>query len=1098
MNTLEKRADFTTQNGIYRINQLKSSDSGQYRLEYFVDGGKKEERKLNLSVQAPVSSVQLVPTCLSMGEKKVSCSSKGDSLLYSWTLDGRPLTDSDLVPKGSNTNIIHLKLQTVGKLVCHVQNKVSKSSGEVTLTTCGVENHCDGRQNNAQCYAALDGSIFIRLMDSAVENHSYMWSKDTSRLLRVNDKHVINTLEKRADFTTQNGIYRINQLKSSDSGQYRLDVFVDGVKEEERKLNLSVQAPVSSVQLVPTCLSMGEKKVSCSSKGDSLLYSWTLDGRPLTDSDLVPKGNNTKKVHLKLQTVGKLVCHVQNKVSKSSGEVTLTTCGYIFINCTLSNGTDILQWVLEATNTLCVDPTTAPMGVENHCDGRQNNAQCYAALDGSIFIRLMDSAVENHAYMWYKDTSRLLVVNNKRVITNALEKRADFTTQNGIYRINQLKSSDSGQYQLEVFVDGGRKEERKLNLSFQAPVSSVQLVPTCLSMGEKKVSCSSKGDSLLYSWTLDGRPLTDSDLVPKGSNTNIIHLKLQTVGKLVCHVQNKVSKSSGEVTLTTCGVENHCDGRQNNAQCYAALDGSIFIRLMDSAVENHTFKWSKDTSQLLVVNNKHVITNTLEKRADFTTQNGIYRINQLKSSDSGQYRLDVFVDGGKKEERKLNLSFQAPVSSVQLVPTCLSMGEKKVSCSSKGDSLLYSWTLDGRPLTDSDLVPKGSNTNIIHLKLQTVGKLVCHVQNKVSKSSGEVTLTTCGYIFINCTLSNGTDILQWVLEATNTLCVDPTTAPMGVENHCDGRQNNTQCYAALDGSIFIRLMDSAVENHIYNWFKDTSKLLVVNNKHVITNTLEKRAAFTTQNSTYRINQLNSSDSGQYRLEVFAQGVKKEERILNLSFQAPVSSVQLVPTCLSMGEKKVSCSSKGDSLLYSWTLDGRPLTDSDLVPKGNNTNNVHLKLQTIGKLVCHVQNKVSKSSGEVTLTTCGYIFINCTLSNGTDILQWVVEDTNTLCVDPTTAPMGTVALIGISLSALVCILLLALVVICVQKKKPNKPKEPQDDQELTYAAVKVVQRPGTLEVHRSEVEVEYGEVKFSQQPRQIQVPPDDCVYARVYK
>ncbi|XP_028315001.1 uncharacterized protein LOC114470848 isoform X12 [Gouania willdenowi] len=653
---------------------------------------------------------------------------------------------------------------------------------------------------------------------------------------------------------------------------------------------------------------MGEKKVSCSSKGDSLLYSWTLDGRPLTDSDLVPKGSNTNNVHLKLQTVGKLVCHVQNKVSESSGEVKLTTCGYIFINCTLSNGTDILQWVLEATNTLCVDPTTAPMGVENHCDGRQNNAQCYAALDGSIFIRLMDSAVENHTYMW-----------------------------------------------------------------------------------------------------------------------------------------------------------------------------------------------SKYKSILLVVKNKHVIMNTLEKRADFTTQNGIYRINQLKSSDSGQYRLDVFVDGGQKEERKLNLSFQAPVSSVQLVPTCLSMGEKKVSCSSKGDSLLYSWTLDGRPLTDSDLVPKGSNTNIIHLKLQTVGKLVCHVQNKVSKSSGEVTLTTCGYIFINCTLSNGTDILQWVLEATNTLCVDPTTAPMGVENHCDGRQNNAQCYAALDGSIFIRLMDSAVENHTYNWNKDKSRLLVVNNKRVITNTLEKRADFTTQNGIYRINQLKSSDSGQYRLEVFVDGGKKEEeRILNLSVQAPVSSVQLVPTCLSMGEKKVSCSSKGDSLLYSWTLDGRPLTDSDLVPKGSNTNIIHLKLQTVGKLVCHVQNNVSKSSGEVTLTTCGYIFINCTLSNGTDILQWVLEATNTLCVDPTTAPMGTVPLIGISLSALVFILLLALVVICVQKKKPNKPKEPQDDQELTYAAVKVVQRPGTLEVHRSEAEVEYGEVKFSQQPRQIQVPPDDCVYARVCK
>ena len=35
--------------------------------------------------------------------------------------------------------------------------------------------------------------------------------------------------------------------------------------------------------------------------------------------------------------------------------------GFIFINCTSSNGTNISQWVYEANNTLCIEPTTPPI-----------------------------------------------------------------------------------------------------------------------------------------------------------------------------------------------------------------------------------------------------------------------------------------------------------------------------------------------------------------------------------------------------------------------------------------------------------------------------------------------------------------------------------------------------------------------------------------------------------------------------------------------------------------------------------------------------------------------------------------------------------------
>ena len=79
-------------------------------------------------------------------------------------------------------------------------------------------------------------------------------------------------------------------------------------------------------------------------------------------------------------------------------------------------------------------------------------------------------------------------------------------------------------------------------------------------------------------------------------------------------------------------------------------------------------------------------------------------------------------------------------------------------------------------------------------------------------------------------------------------------------------------------------------------------------------------------------------------------------------------------------------------------------------------------------------------------------------------------------------------------------------------------EEEDDQELTYADVKIVQRQGRQMHQKTEMEVEYGQVKFSGQPQQttvmeveygqvkfsgrpqntVKATEDECVYAKVRK
>ncbi|KAM4555487.1 T-cell surface antigen CD2-like isoform 3-T4 [Odontesthes bonariensis] len=328
----------------------------------------------------------------------------------------------------------------------------------------------------------------------------------------------------------------------------------------------------------------------------------------------------------------------------------------------------------------------------------------------------------------------------------------------------------------------------------------------------------------------------------------------------------------------------------------------------------------------------------------------------------------------------------------------------------------------------------------------------------------------------------------------------------GVETYCDGRQDGAQCYRALGGAVVLQLMDNASEIPRYDWKKGASVILRGRKNIFDFITIENRSTFIPSNGTLKINNLSRTDSGEYTLTLFnLDGQKTGERTLKLSVEAPVSSVQLVSECLSQGQMNVTCSSEGgDSPQYSWTLDGHTLIDTELLCGSKETNIITLKQHVSGRLVCSVRNHVSSVSKEENISNCGFIFINCT-SNGTHITKWVFKENNSLCIEPTTTVPSTVTqrtveqlpIIAGVLSALVILLVVGIVTICAQKKKQNNKAEEEDDQDIIYADVRMVQRRGRPVEQRAEAEVEYGQVKFSERPRQAESAAED-VYAKVRK
>ncbi|KAL3044898.1 hypothetical protein OYC64_013217 [Pagothenia borchgrevinki] len=203
---------------------------------------------------------------------------------------------------------------------------------------------------------------------------------------------------------------------------------------------------------------------------------------------------------------------------------------------------------MQAVIGLLVMMLGASYGLETYCDGRQDGAQCFGPLGGTVVLQLIDRALQTHRYKLYKSTNKttiiLNVINNK-IVDNVIQSRSSFNLSDGTFRLNNLSRTDSDEYHFDI-IDRREIENRALQLTVQAPVSSVRLASECLSQGEKRVSCSSGGgDSPQYSWTLDGRSLTDTELLSVYTEPNSITLKQHVSGAVACSVRNNVSRFCG-------------------------------------------------------------------------------------------------------------------------------------------------------------------------------------------------------------------------------------------------------------------------------------------------------------------------------------------------------------------------------------------------------------------------------------------------------------------------------------------------------------------------------------------------------------------------
>ncbi|XP_061901960.1 uncharacterized protein LOC133649152 isoform X2 [Entelurus aequoreus] len=334
------------------------------------------------------------------------------------------------------------------------------------------------------------------------------------------------------------------------------------------------------------------------------------------------------------------------------------------------------------------------------------------------------------------------------------------------------------------------------------------------------------------------------------------------------------------------------------------------------------------------------------------------------------------------------------------------------------------------------------------------------------------------------------------MKVTAGLLVLLLTVCHAEEQPCDGRKDGVQCYGKLGETMLLRLMDDALGLYRYSW-ENTTTILMTGGIIRDVDLLEKRFSFTPEEGLMKIKKLERRDSSKYTLTIFNEGGKLIiSRTLQLFVEAAVTSVQMASKCLSQGEQQVSCSAEGgDNPRYEWTLAKKPLQVAEL--SGRFQANVTLKQHQSGQLRCDVGNNVSHFSEEKWIWTC--VFINCT-SNGTRISGWLPETERSLCdehIKGMSAPQSKnfLLIMGGVLSALFLLLVVSVAIVLSLKKKRRDTRE--DEQDLTYADVRIMTQPQKQIKARQEAEVEYDQVKFSERPRpSIKLGQDGSVYANI--
>ncbi|XP_038140141.1 carcinoembryonic antigen-related cell adhesion molecule 5-like [Cyprinodon tularosa] len=324
-----------------------------------------------------------------------------------------------------------------------------------------------------------------------------------------------------------------------------------------------------------------------------------------------------------------------------------------------------------------------------------------------------------------------------------------------------------------------------------------------------------------------------------------------------------------------------------------------------------------------------------EGRITLFRSTGSLELRDLKLSDSGEYRVNIFPAGELPKEGETTLGIYEPVSDVTVFPPSADLVEFNssvhLSCSSSsGSSLSFRWLNSSSEVTPSDRVQitdGGATLTIVNVTRYDQGSYSCNVSNPVSSISSDP---------VKISISYGPDNVR--LEVN----------PPG-EHHKTG------------SDIILTCSVDSTPSAEYQWFLNGG-------------------ALTTTGPELSLMKIQMSQSGNYSCQAFNSKTQRYQRSLPSAVYVhdPVFNVKVTQESSHLIEFSKSasffCSSSGSSLSFRWMKDSSEITASDRVQitdGGCNLTIVNVTRNDEGSYGCEVSNPASNANSDPVFFSVSY-------------------------------------------------------------------------------------------------------------------------------
>ncbi|KAI4884541.1 hypothetical protein NFI96_026633 [Prochilodus magdalenae] len=493
------RLQLDPQTGSLTISNIRTSDSGPYKV--LISRDQVTNKHFNVTVYATLPVPDITQkTSQSQSQSKSSsgprcfavCSvSNAYKVTLSW-YNGRDLLSSI---GGSENSILSLPLDfdhcDNNTYICVAANPITNRTAQLNMSCTWSRAPNDVRaavKDGVKTVEVTEGATVTLRTDLTAVNSNYMiaWTFGASntRIAHLTNKaaapYYNGIFSDRLHLDTQTGSLTISNIRTNDSGPYKVQIISD--QGSEKHFNVTVYATLPIPTLTPAAGSPRCSVVCSVRNGYKVTLSWFNRSYLLSTTSDTDSSTLSRPLDIECCDNNPYSCVAANPITNQTAHLNTTT--YCLKDCTDKSSVNVHNIVIGPAVVIVL-----LLALYLFIQKRQNEDVRAAVKDGVETVEVTEGATvtlrtdltavnSNDVIVWTFVTTdtRIAQLANKAAapIDNEIfSDRLHLDTQTGSLNISNIRTNDSGPYKVQIIRNKGSEKHFNVTVYATLPVPDI-------------------------------------------------------------------------------------------------------------------------------------------------------------------------------------------------------------------------------------------------------------------------------------------------------------------------------------------------------------------------------------------------------------------------------------------------------------------------------------------------------------------------------------------------------------------------------------------------------------------------------------------------